>query len=69
MGELLLGESGDLADPMQGMDFGRNPGGPTGFLIDHLTNNACIYYIVNMLRGRIFQLQGMATTEFSKRVW
>ena len=31
LGELFLGESCDLADVVEGVDFGGESGGPTGF--------------------------------------
>ena len=48
LGELLLGESSDLAGGMKWVDFGGNSSRSAGFGILHLTKDACIYYIGNM---------------------
>ena len=48
MGELLLGESSDLAGSMKWVDFGRNPSRSAGSYILHLTKDTCIHYISNM---------------------
>ena len=48
LGELLLGESSDLAGGMKWVDFGGNSSRSAGFGILHLTKDACIYYICNM---------------------
>lgn len=48
LGELLLGESSDLAGGMKWVDFGGNSSRSAGFGILHLTKDTCIYYIGNM---------------------
>ena len=47
LGEVGLGEAGDLADGMEWMDFGWDPSGSAGFANLHLTKDTCIPYSVN----------------------
>ena len=47
LGEVGLGEAGDLADGMQWVDFGWDPSGSAGFVNLHLTKDTCIPYSVN----------------------
>ena len=47
LGEVGLGEAGDLADGMEWMDLGWDPGGSAGFINLHLTKDTCIPYSVN----------------------
>jgi hypothetical protein len=37
LGELFLGEAGDLADVVERVDFGREASGPAGFVTHLLT--------------------------------
>ena len=47
LGEVGLGEAGDLADGMEWMDFGWDPSGSAAFINLHLTKDTCIPYSVN----------------------
>ena len=47
LGEVDLGEAGDLADGMEWMDFGWDPSGSAVFFNLHLTKDTCIPYSVN----------------------
>ena len=47
LGEVGLGEACDLADGMEWMDFGWDPGGSADFVNLHLTKDTCIPYSVN----------------------
>ena len=47
LGEVGLGEAGDLADGMKRVDFGGQAGRAAGFGRFHLTKDTCIYYSVN----------------------
>ena len=47
LGEVGLGEAGDLADGMEWMDFGWDPGGSADFVNLHLTKDTCNPYSVN----------------------
>ena len=42
-----MGEAGDLANGMEGVDFGWDPGGSAGFIRIHLTKDTCNPYSVN----------------------
>ena len=46
-GEVGLGEAGDLADGMEWVDLGWDPGGSAGFVNLHLTKDTCNPYSVN----------------------
>ena len=46
-GKVGLSEAGDLADGMEWVDFGWDPGGSAGFINLHLTKDTCILYSVN----------------------
>lgn len=46
-GEVGLGEAGDLADGVEGVDFRWEPGGAADFGVLHLTKDTCIHYSVN----------------------
>ena len=47
LGEVGLGEAGNLADGMEWMDFGWDPSGSAGFVNLHLTKDTCNPYSVN----------------------
>ena len=47
LGEVGLGEPGDLADGMKWVGLGWNSGGSAGFVNLHLTKDTCIPYSVN----------------------